>query len=98
MFCQMTFAVVAAALVACSSHRSHADSALLWFADLWLILVYANRRWISGRQLLAEAVCTGLRRRHRSSRAMPASSSCLVAAIKIGARRGYGRDNFAASI
>ena len=94
MLYQMTFAVITAALVAGAVADRMRFSAFFWFAGLWLIFVYAPiAHWIWGSGFLAKAGVLDFA--GGTVVHVNAGVGGLVAAIVLGARRGYGHDNFA---
>ena len=94
MLYQMTFAVITAALVAGSVADRMRFSAFVWFAGLWLIFVYVPiAHWIWGGGFLAKAGVLDFA--GGTVVHVNAGVGGLVAAIVLGARRGYGHDNFA---
>ncbi len=91
---QMTFAIITVALVAGSVADRMRFSAFVWFAALWLLLVYVPlAHWIWGGGFLGSAgvmdFAGGLVVH------LNAGVAGLVAAYVIGKRHGYGTDNFA---
>ena len=69
-------------------------SAFLWFAALWLIVVYVPiAHWVWGGGFLAAAGMLDFA--GGTVVHLNAGVAGLVAAIVLGARRGYGSDNFA---
>jgi len=94
MLYQMTFAVITAALVAGSVADRMRFSAFVWFTVLWLIFVYVPiAHWIWGGGFLAKAGVLDFA--GGTVVHVNAGIGGLVAAIVLGARRGYGHDNFA---
>jgi Amt family ammonium transporter len=94
MLYQMTFAVITAALVAGSVADRMRFSAFVWFTVLWLIFVYVPiAHWIWGGGFLAKAGVLDFA--GGTVVHVNAGVGGLVAAIVLGARRGYGHDNFA---
>jgi Amt family ammonium transporter len=94
MFYQMTFAVIAVALVAGSVADRMRFSAYLWFVAGWLLLVYVPiAHWVWGGGFLGTAgvldFAGGLVVH------LNAGIGGLVACYLLGARRGYGTDNLA---
>jgi Amt family ammonium transporter len=94
MLYQMTFAVITVALVAGSVADRLRFSAFLWFAVLWLFIVYVPiAHWVWGGGFLARAgtidFAGGLVVH------LNAGVAGLVSALVIGKRRGYGHDNLA---
>jgi Amt family ammonium transporter len=91
---QMTFAVITVALVAGSVADRMRFSAFVWFAGLWLIIVYVpiahwvwGNGWLQSLGLLDFAGGTVVH--------LNAGVAGLVAAYVLGKRYGYGNDNFA---
>jgi len=94
MLFQMTFAVITVALVAGSVADRMRFSAFLWFAALWLIVVYVPiAHWVWGGGFLAAAGMLDFA--GGSVVHLNAGIAGLVGAFVLGARRGYGVDNFA---
>jgi ammonium transporter, Amt family len=94
MLYEMAFAVITTALVAGSVADRMRFSAFLWFAALWLIIVYVPiAHWIWGGGFLASAGMLDFA--GGAVVHLNAGVSGLVAALVLGARRGYGSDNFA---
>ena len=94
MFYQLTFAVIAVALVAGSVADRMRFSAYLWFVAGWLLLVYVPiAHWVWGGGFLGAAgvldFAGGLVVH------LNAGIGGLVACYLLGARRGYGTDNLA---
>jgi Amt family ammonium transporter len=91
---QMTFAIITVALVAGSVADRMRFSAFVWFAVLWLIIVYLPiAHWVWGNgwlQMLGLLDFAGGTVVH-----LNAGVAGLVAACVIGKRHGYGTDNFA---
>jgi ammonium transporter, Amt family len=94
MLYQMTFAVITVALVAGSVADRMRFSAFLWFSALWLLIVYvpiAHAVWGGGFLGRAGMIdFAGGTVVH-----LNAGVAGLVGALVLGARRGYGTDNFA---
>jgi ammonium transporter, Amt family len=94
MLYQMTFAVITVALVAGSVADRMRFSAFLWFAALWLLVVYVPiAHWIWGGGFLASAGVLDFA--GGTVVHLNAGVAGLVGAYVIGARYGYGSDNFA---
>jgi len=94
MIYQMTFAVITVALVAGSVADRMRFSAFIWFAALWLIVVYAPiAHWVWGGGFLQSAGVLDFA--GGTVVHLNAGVAGLVAASVIGARHGYGNDNFA---
>jgi ammonium transporter, Amt family len=94
MLYQMTFAVITVALVAGSVADRMRFSAFLWFSALWLLIVYvpiAHAVWGGG--FLASAGMLDFA--GGTVVHLNAGVAGLVGALVLGARRGYGTDNFA---
>lgn len=94
MLYQLTFAIITVALVAGSVADRMRFSAYLWFAGLWLLVVYVPiAHWVWGGGFLGSAGLmdfAGGTVVHLS-----AGIAGLVAALVLGARRGYGTENLA---
>jgi Amt family ammonium transporter len=93
MMYQMTFAIITVALVAGSVADRMRFSAFVWFAILWLLIVYVPiAHWVWGGGFLMTAgvldFAGGLVVH------LNAGIAGLVAAYVIGSRHGYGSDNF----
>jgi Amt family ammonium transporter len=93
MIYQMTFAVITVALVAGSVADRMRFSAFVWFAILWLLIVYVPiAHWVWGGGFLMTGgvldFAGGLVVH------LNAGIGGLVAALVIGNRHGYGHDNF----
>jgi ammonium transporter, Amt family len=98
MLYQMTFAVITVALVAGSVADRMRFAAFVWFAVLWLFVVYAPiAHWVwGGGFLTATADRPGVLDFAGGTVVhLNAGVAGLVAAYVIGKRRGYGSDNFA---
>jgi len=94
MLYEMAFAVITAALVAGSVADRMRFSAFLWFAGLWLIVVYVPiAHWVWGGGFLGAAGMLDFA--GGTVVHLNAGAAGLVAAIVLGARRGYGSENFA---
>jgi Amt family ammonium transporter len=94
MIYQMTFAVITVALVAGSVADRMRFSAFMWFAALWLIVVYVPiAHWVWGGGFLGKAGMLDFA--GGSVVHINAGIAGLVAAFIVGARHGYGHDNFA---
>lgn len=91
---QMTFAIITAALITGAVAERMKFSALLWFIGLWMFLVYVPiAHWVWGGGFLGEAGVldfAGGTVVHINS-----GVAGLVAAIVVGKRIGYGRENMA---
>ena len=94
MVFQMTFAIITAALITGGIAERMRFSALLWFIGLWSILVYAPiAYWVWGGGFLGKAGVldfAGGTVVHINS-----GVAALVAALVVGKRAGYGRENMA---
>jgi ammonium transporter, Amt family len=94
MMYQMTFAVITVALVAGSVADRMRFSAFMWFSALWLIVVYVPiAHWVWGGGFLARAGVLDFA--GGTVVHLNAGVAGLVAAYLIGARHGYGSENFA---
>jgi len=94
MIYQMTFAVITVALVAGSVADRMRFSAFLWFAALWLIVVYVPiAHWVWGGGFLAAAGVIDFA--GGTVVHLNAGVAGLVAATVLGRRQGYGSENFA---
>ncbi|MGH6674257.1 MAG: ammonium transporter [Xanthobacteraceae bacterium] len=91
---QMTFAVITVALVAGSVADRMRFSAFILFSALWLIVVYVPiAHWVWGGGFLGRAGFIDFA--GGSVVHLNAGVAGLVGALVLGARRGYGTDNFA---
>ena len=91
---QMTFAVITVALVAGSVADRMRFSAFLWFSTLWLLIVYVPiAHWVWGGGFLERAGMLDFA--GGTVVHLNAGVAGLVGAYLLGARRGYGVDNFA---
>jgi Amt family ammonium transporter len=94
MLYQMTFAVITVALVAGSVADRMRFAAFMWFAAFWLLLVYVPiAHWVWGGGFLARAGMLDFA--GGTVVHLNAGVAGLVAAYVIGAREGYGNENFA---
>jgi Amt family ammonium transporter len=94
MIYQMTFAIITVALVAGSVADRMRFSAFMWFAAFWLIIVYVPiAHWVWGGGFLAKAGVLDFA--GGTVVHLNAGVAGLVAAYVIGARHGYGTENFA---
>jgi ammonium transporter, Amt family len=94
MIYQMTFAVITVALVSGSVADRMRFSAFLWFAALWLIVVYVPiSHWVWGGGFLATAGLIDFA--GGTVVHINAGVAGLIGALLLGARRGYGSENFA---
>jgi Amt family ammonium transporter len=94
MLYQMTFAVITVALVAGSVADRMRFSAFLWFAALWFLIVYVPiAHWVWGGGFLGRAGMLDFA--GGTVVHLNAGIAGLVGALVLGARRGYGSDNFA---
>jgi Amt family ammonium transporter len=94
MMYQMTFAVITVALVAGSVADRMRFSAFMWFAALWLVVVYVPiAHWVWGGGFLATAGVLDFA--GGTVVHLNAGVAGLVGAYVIGSRYGYGTDNFA---
>ena len=91
---QMTFAVITVALVAGSVADRMRFPAFLWFSALWLLVVYVPiAHWVWGGGFLQKAGVLDFA--GGTVVHLNAGVAGLVGAYLLGARRGYGVDNFA---
>src|SRR5215813_4240500 len=100
MVYQMTFAIITVALVAGSVADRMRFSAFVWFAALWLLIVYVPiAHWVWGGGWLtpdATAMKPGILDFAGGTVVhLNAGAAGLVAAYVIGQRQGYGHENFA---
>jgi Amt family ammonium transporter len=94
MIYQMTFAVITVALVSGSVADRMRFSAFMWFAALWLIVVYAPiAHWVWGGGFLATAGVLDFA--GGTVVHLNAGIAGIVGALMLGARRGYGSENLA---
>jgi Amt family ammonium transporter len=94
MLYQMTFAIITVALVAGSVADRMRFSAFLWFAAGWLLFVYVPiAHWVWGGGFLQTAGVLDFA--GGTVVHLNAGVAGLVAALVIGARRGYGSENLA---
>ena len=94
MVFQMTFAIITPALITGAIAERMRFSALLWFVGLWSLIVYAPVcYWVWGGGFLGDAGVldfAGGTVVHINS-----GVAALVAALVLGKRVGYGRENMA---
>src|SRR5215470_7117252 len=91
---QMTFAIITVALVAGSVADRMRFSAFLLFSALWLLVVYVPiAHWVWGNGFLGAAGLLDFA--GGTVVHVNAGIAGLVAALVLGARRGYGTDNLA---
>ena len=91
---QMTFAVITVALVAGSVVDRMRFSAFVWFATLWLVVVYVPiAHWVWGNGWLMNAGILDFA--GGTVVHLNAGVAGIVAALVLGKRYGYGTDNFA---
>jgi Amt family ammonium transporter len=91
---QMTFAVITVALVAGSIVDRIRFSAFVWFAALWLVVVYVPiAHWVWGNGWLMNAGILDFA--GGTVVHLNAGVAGLVAALVVGKRYGYGTDNLA---
>ena len=91
---QMTFAIIAPALIAGSLADRMKFSALLWFVGLWSIVVYAPiTHWVWGGGFLSELGMLDFA--GGTVVHINAGIAGLVAAIMLGKRAGFGTENMA---
>ena len=94
MLYQMTFAVITVALVAGSVADRMRFSAYLWFVAGWLLVVYVPvAHWVWGGGFLGSAGLLDFA--GGTVVHLNAGIGGLVACYVVGARRGYGSENFA---
>lgn len=94
MLYQMTFAIITVALVAGSVADRMRFSAYLWFVAGWLLFVYVPiAHWVWGGGFLQAAGVLDFA--GGTVVHLNAGIAGLVACYVLGARRGYGTDNFA---
>ena len=94
MLYQMTFAIITVALVAGSVADRMRFSAFLVFSTLWLLIVYVPiAHWVWGGGFLATAGLLDFA--GGTVVHVNAGIAGLVAALVLGARRGYGSENLA---
>src|SRR6185369_2904988 len=93
MMYQMTFAIITVALVAGSVADRMRFSAFVWFAALWLLVVYVPiAHWVWGGGFLMTAGVLDFA--GGTVVHLNAGVAGLVAAYVVGKRHGYGTDNF----
>jgi len=93
MMYQMTFAIITVALVAGSVADRMRFSAFVWFAILWMFIVYVPiAHWVWGGGFLMTAGVLDFA--GGTVVHLNAGVAGLVAAYVIGNRYGYGSDNF----
>ena len=98
MIYQMTFAIITVALVAGSVADRMRFSAFVWFCVLWLLIVYvpiAHWVWGGGWLTPGENKPGILDFAGGTVVHLNAGVAGLVAALVLGARRGYGSENLA---
>jgi Amt family ammonium transporter len=94
MLYQMTFAIITVALVAGSVADRMRFSAFVLFSTLWLLVVYVPiAHWVWGNGFLGTAGLLDFA--GGTVVHVNAGVAGLVAALVLGARRGYGSDNLA---
>src|SRR5262249_34596368 len=94
MLYQMTFAIITVALVAGSVADRMRFSAFLLFSTLWLLVVYVPiAHWVWGNGFLGTAGLLDFA--GGTVVHINAGVAGLVAALVLGARRGYGSENLA---
>ena len=93
MMYQMTFAIITVALVAGSVADRMRFSAFVWFAILWMMIVYVPiAHWVWGGGFLQTAGLLDFA--GGTVVHLNAGVAGLVAAYVVGNRYGYGSDNF----
>ena len=93
MMYQMTFAVITVALVAGAVADRMRFSAFVWFATLWMLIVYVPiAHWVWGGGFLMTAGLLDFA--GGTVVHLNAGIAGLVAAYVVGNRYGYGSDNF----
>jgi Amt family ammonium transporter len=93
MMYQMTFAIITVALVAGSVADRMRFSAFVWFATLWMLIVYVPiAHWVWGGGFLQTAGVLDFA--GGTVVHLNAGIAGLVAGYVIGNRYGYGSDNF----
>lgn len=91
MFFQMTFAIISAAIMTGAIAERMKFSALLWFAGLWMMLVYVpTAHWVWGGGFMAAGGVMDFA--GGTVVHINAGVAGLVAAIMLGKRLGYGRE------
>jgi ammonium transporter, Amt family len=94
MIYQMTFAVITVALVAGSVADRMRFSAFVWFAALWLLIVYVPiAHWVWGNGFLQKEGLLDFA--GGTVVHLNAGIAGLVAAYVLGKRQGYGSENLA---
>jgi Amt family ammonium transporter len=94
MIYQMTFAIITVALVAGSVADRMRFSAYVWFSILWLLVVYVPiAHWVWGGGFLGAAGVLDFA--GGTVVHLNAGVAGIVAALVLGARRGYGHENLA---
>jgi len=93
MMYQMTFAIITVALVAGAVADRMRFSAFIWFATLWLLVVYVPiAHWVWGGGFLMTAGLLDFA--GGTVVHLNAGIAGLVAAYVVGSRYGYGSENF----
>jgi Amt family ammonium transporter len=91
---QMTFAVITIAIIAGAVAERMSFSAFLWFSALWLTFVYVPiAHWVWGGGFLSSAGLLDFA--GGTVVHITAGVAGLIAALVLGKRLGYGKDNFA---
>lgn len=91
MLFQMTFAIIAVAIISGAFAERIKYSAMMWFSGLWLLLVYVPTcHWVWGGGFMAEGGV--LDYAGGTVVHINAGIAGLVASIVIGKRVGYGRE------
>ena len=91
MFFQMTFAIISTAIMTGAIAERMKFSALLWFAGLWMMLVYVpTAHWVWGGGFMAAGGVMDFA--GGTVVHINAGVAGLVAAIVLGRRLGYGKE------
>ena len=93
---QMTFAIITPALITGAIAERMRFSALLWFVGLWSLIVYAPIcYWVWGGGFLGVGAAGVLDFAGGTVVHINSGVAALVAALVLGKRVGYGRENMA---